>query len=98
MLAARSPISPGAITTSTPSAPRSIAPEEYAEAIEKLTESRAAYVKAASQAQTRSEADALLMPLQDGRPVDWLFLAMAESKIPAAARRQRLGSNAPRTP
>jgi tetratricopeptide (TPR) repeat protein len=52
----------------------------YREAIEKLTESRAAYVKAASQAQTRSEADALLMPLQDGRPADWLFLAMAESK------------------
>ena len=57
--------------------------ELWSAAIEKLNESRVAYAKAASQAQARSEADALLMPVQDGRPVDWLFLAMAESKIPS---------------
>jgi tetratricopeptide (TPR) repeat protein len=59
---------------------------EYDKAIEKLNESRAAYAKAASQAQARSEADALLMPVQDGRPADWLFLAMAESKIPGRSK------------
>ncbi len=53
----------------------------YDEALEKLKDSCAAYLQAASLAQARSEADAALMPIQDGRPVDWLFLAMAHQKL-----------------
>ncbi len=50
------------------------------EAIAQFAVSRAAYMQAASAAQLRGDADADLMPLQDGRPPDWIFLAMAQFK------------------
>ena len=38
-------------------------------------------MQAASAAQLRGDAEASLMPLQDGRTPDWLFLAMAHHRL-----------------
>ena len=54
---------------------------DFPAAIEKLADSRAAYMQAASAAQLRGDADASFMPLQDGRAADWLFLAMAHNRL-----------------
>ena len=53
----------------------------FQKAFQKLDESRATYTRAAGLAQLRGDPNAVLMPVQDGRPVDWLFLAMTHAKL-----------------
>jgi tetratricopeptide (TPR) repeat protein len=58
------------------------------EAIDILGQSRVAYTRAAGLAQLSGDPDAVLTPIQDGRPVDWLFLAMAQAKLGAPQQAQ----------
>ena len=54
----------------------------FQEAIDQIAISRRAYTQAASAAELRGDTDAAwLMPQQDGRPSDWLFLAMANHQL-----------------
>ncbi len=60
----------------------------FAEAVDQLNESTATYKQAARIAETRGYTTAEEMPLQDGRPVDWVFLAMAHHRLAHAAEAQ----------
>ena len=60
----------------------------FAEAVDQLNESCATYKQAARIAETRGYAAAEEMPLQDGRPVDWVFLAMAHHRLAHTAEAQ----------
>jgi WD40 repeat protein/tetratricopeptide (TPR) repeat protein len=51
------------------------------EARKRLQESRAAYVQAASLAHAQGLPAAAIMPIRDGRPIDWIFLAMIHEKL-----------------
>ena len=54
----------------------------FQEAIDQIAISRRAYTQAASAAELRGDTDAAwLMPQQDGRPSDWIFLAMANHQL-----------------
>ena len=55
------------------------------DAVARLNESCAAYKNAATIAEARGYTEAEMMPIQDGRPVDWLFLAMAHHRLGNAA-------------
>ena len=55
---------------------------QWQDAVDTLAKSRSAYMQAASAADLRGDAEAAwLMPRQDGRPTDWLFLAMANHQL-----------------
>ena len=55
---------------------------QWQDAVDILAKSRSAYMQAASAADLRGDAEAAwLMPRQDGRPTDWLFLAMANHQL-----------------
>lgn len=54
---------------------------KYEEAVVTLGKSRKAYTEAASRAHMLGTADATSMPITDGRPLDWLFLAMSHHRL-----------------
>lgn len=54
---------------------------QFRDAVARLNESCAAYKQAAEIAEARGYAEAESLPIQDGRPVDWLFLAMAHHRL-----------------
>ncbi len=53
----------------------------YEQALEYIRQSRSAYFQAASLSHAQGLPNAAIMPIQDGRPVDWLFLAMINEKL-----------------
>ncbi len=53
----------------------------FKEAVDQLNESCATYKQAARIAQARGYAAAEALPVEDGRPVDWVFLAMAHHRL-----------------
>ena len=74
------------LTTSAAALYRAGKPKE---ALGKLKESCAAYQQAAKTAEERDYSDAEFMPIADGRPVDWVFLAMAHHQLGHADEAQK---------
>ncbi len=50
------------------------------EALRRLQESRDAYIKEATLLEAQGSPQAAIMPIADGRPVDWVFLSMIATK------------------